>query len=103
MKLENPYVVLQHPDRSPAIFRIDKISRIDEMPGGRTRITYGDRTVLVRGHEKDVRKAIREAEYDFIKRRRVQGIESEREEYGAEGDGEVSGRESCDGDDTPLQ
>ena len=103
MKLENPYVVLQHPDRSPAIFRIDKISRIDEMPGGRTRITYGDRTILVRGHEKEVRKAIREAEHDFIRRRSVQGVESEREEYGAEGDGEILAGESADGDETPLQ
>lgn len=103
MKLENPYVVLQHPDRSPAIFRIDKISRIDEMPGGRTRITYGDRTYLVRGHEKDVRKAIRDAEHDFIRRGSVQGVESEREEYGVEGDGEIPAGESGEGIETPLQ
>ena len=103
MKLENPYVVLQHPDRSPAIFRTDRISRIDEMPGGRSLITYGAKAYTVLGKAKEVCKAVMEAKDDFIRRRFIQELKQEWEEHGCEGAGKVPDGEPGEGTDIPVQ
>ena len=45
------FVILTAPDLSPVIARVDRMEDIREMPGGRTRFRYGDRSVIVMEEE----------------------------------------------------